>query len=181
MATIYDVLAHVRGRMPHLVEPMKALKLAYYAQAWHATWQGAALYPEPTEAWEHGPVCREGWKALKYGTFVVPRALQPGEAAVVDAVIDFYGGMSGWQLRKLSHDEGPWQEARGDLPEWAPSTEEVTVASMRRYYTRKSLSGESVPQRAASPTEAPSHEEAMRVAREQMKRWQGALDLLADR
>lgn len=181
MTTIYDVLAHLRQRRPDIVDPMRALKLAYYAQAWHATWEGAPLYPERTEAWKHGPVCSEGWRALNYGASVVTRPLSATATAIVDAVLTFYGNMSGWQLRQLSHDEEPWREARGDLPEWAPSNEEVTVASMRKYYTGKSLGEEAVPQRPSTAIETLPHDEVMKIAQEQMIRWRGALDLLADR
>lgn len=182
MATIYDVLTHIGGRMPHL-DPIKALKLAYYAQAWHATWEGSPLYPERTEAWTHGPVCREGWKAIKYGRGGSAKAnpLTESESSVVDAVLDFYGRMDGWQLRSLAHQEEPWRDARGNLSDSETSENEITVSSMRKYYTRKAMRGEPVPARPALPTAPVPHDAAMEIARKQMARWREALELLADR
>ena len=180
MATIYDVLAHIGQRLPHL-NKVKAFKLAYYAQAWHATWQGRPLYAEGTEAWKHGPVCRAGWRAVNYAEVHPTEPLSEDESGVVDAVLRFYGPMSGWELAKLSHDEDPWREARGDVPEEERCENEVTVASMRRYYTRKSMRGEAVPERPSAPGVPVDREVARKVAHEQLDRWHGALRLLADR
>jgi uncharacterized phage-associated protein len=183
MATIYDVLAHIGGRMPRL-EPIKAFKLAYYAQAWHATWEGSPLYPERTEAWTYGPVCRAGWEIVKYDEWsgaIRANPLTESESSVVDAVLDFYGRMDGWQLSRLAHEEDPWRDARGDLSDSEKSANEITVSSMRKYYTRKAMMGESGPARPALPSAPVPHDVAMEIAREQMERWREALELLADR
>ena len=180
MTTINDVLAHIGRRLPHL-DMTKALKLAYYSQAWHATWEGHSLYPERTEAWMHGPVCREGYRLLRYGPVPQPRDLSATEAAVVDAVIDFYGHMNGSELGDLAHDEAPWIEARGTLPPEARSDDEITVSSMRRYYTRKAMNGEAVPQRPVVEPSSLSPDEVDKLIDEQMVRWRETLVLLAER
>lgn len=180
MATIYDVLAHIGQRMPHL-GMVKAFKLAYYAQAWHATWEGRPLYTEHTEAWAMGPVCRAGWTAVKRGDQRPTHSLTGSESSVVDAVIKFYGQMDGRTLGELSHNEDPWRDARGDAPDGQRCDEEISVASMRRYYTRKLMRGEPAPERPTTPAEPVPDEVAMTVAREQADRWREALELLADR
>lgn len=98
-----------------------------------------------------------------------------------DAVLDFYGQRDGRQLGNLAHQEEPWRNARGDLSDSEKSENEITVSSMRKYYTRKAMRGEPVPARPTLPTAPIPHDAAMRIAREQMERWREALALLADR
>lgn len=179
MTSVHDVVAYIRERMPD-AGPLPALKLAYYAQAWHAAWEGKPLYPERTEAWDHGPVSPDAWRAIKYHDGPAARPLGRHARQIVDAVLTFYGGLRPWDLRNLSHDEDPWVDAYGDSVPGEHRNEEITVDSMRRYYTHQTLSGARAPVRPASD-EAPPVEEVLRVARAQNARWRGTLDWLATR
>jgi uncharacterized phage-associated protein len=159
---------------------MERQKFAYYAQAWHAAWEGRPLYPERIEAWTHGPVCRDAWVAETYGPPQPACPLGDFARRVVDSVLAFYGQLSAAQLRGLTHNEGPWIAARGGLPDTAKSDEEISVNDMRRYYSRKSALGEDVPVRPILHEDVPA-EETLRCADIEISRWREALDELARR
>ena len=103
--------------------------------------------------------------------------LTPGERAIVDAVVAFYGPHHGQALAKRSHDEAPWQEARGGLPESASCNSEITHESMRRFYTRAAIGGEGPTRRAVQAVA--SDDEVRAVAEANAERWRGTLDLLS--
>ena len=42
--------------------------------------------------------------------------------------------MEPYDLRELTHSEDPWKNARGNLPEGAKCTAEITLDSMGEYY-----------------------------------------------
>lgn len=99
---------------------------------------------------------------------------------MVVAVLSFYGQFSAAQLRALTHNEAPWVHARCGLPDDAKSDTEIPVAEMRRFYTRKSILGEKIPERPLV-NEEPSLEETLRTTDQQIERWREALDKLAAR
>lgn len=179
MTTAHDVMAYIRQVRPDAGR-MERQKFLYYIQAWHAAWEGSPLYPERIEAWPHGPVCRDTWTAEKYHDAPAAHPLGDHAKAVVDSVLAFYGHYTAAQLRALSHNEGPWIKARGDLPEGVPSNAEVTVSDMRRYFTRKSIAREPAPCRPPI-VRAPSAEATAAAGREVVARWRKALDELAVR
>jgi uncharacterized phage-associated protein len=180
MTAARDVIAYIETRnLPDAAE-MKLCKLAYYAQAWNIAWEGRPLFDDRIEAWKYGPVPAECWAERRYGPQPAPQPLTPAAREVVDSIVDFYGQMSGPQLAKLSHAEGPWKDARGDLPEDARSGEEITVASMRRFYTLEALSGGKVPRRPSRHVPM-STERVLALAESEAPRWQGTLARLADR
>lgn len=179
MTTVHDVMAYIKERVPN-ASPMERQKFAYYAQAWHAAWEGRPLYHERIEAWQHGPVCKDAWAADHYGPPPLVRLLSDYARKVVDAVLSFYGHLTAAQLRALTHNEGPWIGARCGLPETATSDAEIQVKEMRRYYSRKSVLGESVPVRPIAHEEPPL-DDTLRLADQQIARWSEALEKLAAR
>jgi uncharacterized phage-associated protein len=179
MTTVHDVMAYIEKQLPH-ASAMELQKFAYYVQAWHVTWEGAALYPEEIQAWRHGPVCREAWKVTKLGIIPKGKPLPEPAEKIVDAVLAFYGHLGAAQLRAMTHTEGPWINARAGLPDDAWSDAEIPVRDMRLYYTRKTILGEHVPLRP-SDEHLPSVESTLRIADEEIVRWRGVLDELAAR
>ncbi len=123
--------AAAAGGRPHDVTPMKVQKLLYFAHGWHlALTDGEALFPEPIEAWEFGPVIRSVYETFRdYGGEPI---LEPGreldivdgelvevERAVedpsgwtqelLDTVWDRYGHLTAGQLSRMTHEPGtPW-------------------------------------------------------------------------
>jgi uncharacterized phage-associated protein len=124
------------------VSAMKLQKLVYYTQAWHLALHKRPLFHERVEAWVHGPAISELYQVHAGSTKVT--TVRGNAAAVakdtrkfVQEVLGYYGHLSASDLRRMSHDEGPWKEARGKLPEEAPSTNEITHESMRAYYSAR--------------------------------------------
>lgn len=177
MVTARDVAAYLEERLPG-IDGLALYELLYYVQAWHIAWEGTALFPDRVEAWSYGPVTAQLWRErardLPHPT---PEPLPEAVRVEVDSIVAFYAYLPAYRLIQLTHSEAPWREARGDLPEYAKSEEEVTVASMRRFYTRKAMSGDEVPRRPI--VDEPHDQDGLMaaVARE-VPRWQQTLDRL---
>lgn len=121
---------------------MKLQKLVYYCQAYSLAWTGQKMFPEPIEAWKHGPVIRELWQQHK-GTFDIepgsisgdPDSLTENDVIVAEAIWKSLGGFTGWELRRRTHSEAPWMDA---FDEQAPYHEEViTHDAMQRFYAQR--------------------------------------------
>lgn len=91
-------------------------KLIYYSQAWCLVTQGRPLFDEKVRAWDHGPVVYEVFREhARCRTVTIndvsgdPSHLTALDMAVVDAVLDSYGSLSGDQIEDLSHHETPWK------------------------------------------------------------------------
>jgi len=150
MATAIEVakrLIHLAAseEEPDFLTPMQLQKLLYYAQGWSLALRGKPLFGEPVLAWKHGPVVREVFNLFKYWKDLPIRAaevpvsigLDPDEERHVEYVWSFYSGYSASALRKMTHDERPWVDARGDVPEGDPSDEEITQESMRAFFVEQ--------------------------------------------
>jgi uncharacterized phage-associated protein len=136
MPTVFDVAAHIRARLGD-ISKFKLNKLAYYVQAWSLAWNGRPAFAERIEAWKDGPVPRDLWVTMTHERGrrldnAIP--LSSADAALVDRVLQYYGAMSDRDLIDLTHQEGPWQQARGDLPPEAKSSNVITLESMAEYY-----------------------------------------------
>lgn len=180
MTAARDVVAYIESRLPGAGE-LKFLKLAYYAQGWNIAWEGRPLFADRIEAWRLGPVPAACRNERKHGWPVQVRPLSAEARETVDAIIEFYGHMTPYQLMQHSHvADGPWKEARGDIPDDQPSSEEITVSSMRRYFTREAVKHEDIPRRVSR--HAPmTTERVLELAEDEARRWQGTLARLADR
>ena len=146
MAKLIDV-AHwflSRDAMTH----KKLQKLCYYAQAWYCTlYGGNPLFEDRIEAWVHGPVVPElhpyytdyRWNEIpmRECSCSLTSSFTENEIRVLEAVYNTYGSFTGDQLERLTHSELPWKDARGDLNPWESCTKEITVASMRSYYSKQ--------------------------------------------
>lgn len=167
---------------------MQRQKLLYYAQAWHLTWNGTPLFTEKVEAWDMGPVVRDAWRADPSGeTWPAPRpeatVMIPSDAqATVEAVIAFYGTMSGTQLSALTHSEYPWKNAYETSSVFNRGQKEIPPATMRGFYTLEALNGRPRPQKPTVVAQASlSISEVDEIAAHELPRWQGVLELLAER
>lgn len=112
-------LAKVEVEDGELISNLKLQKLLYYAQGNHLALHGEILFPEPIEAWNHGPVVPSVYHEYKhYGASNIPcpedfDATQYGEDVqdFLDEVYSVYGQFSAWKLRQMTHEEPPWKEA----------------------------------------------------------------------
>src|SRR5690606_17517159 len=119
---------------------MKLQKIAYYSQAESLVHFGRPLFKEKIEAWAAGPVVRElfekhkGLKHLNGAELGNSENLTAEQKACVRFAVDKYGWMDGDTLSHLTHIEQPWKSARNGLPDGSPSSNEITVQSIKEYY-----------------------------------------------
>lgn len=129
------------------ISHLKLQKLVYYAQAWHYTVFGNALFIEKTEAWRHGPVVRSIYNRFNHIPvytqidvtqleFDVPK-FSEDTTKILEEVIEIYGEHSSKYLEDLTHEEDPWIIARGGLADYLYCDEEITLESMKDYYSKK--------------------------------------------
>lgn len=112
-------LSKVEEEVGDGISNLKLQKLVYYAQAFHLAMHGTPLFPEPVEAWEHGPVVPDLYREYKaFGSENIPPPddfdrSDYGDAAaeLMDEVYEVFGQYSAWKLRNLTHAEKPWIEA----------------------------------------------------------------------
>lgn len=127
------------------VTPLALQKLLYFAQAFfHALYQ-EELFTDDCQAWAHGPVYPDiyfRYKDFGYNPIEKPLPESEGdfselttrELSFLDAIVDVFGVYSGQMLSKITHNEQPWIEARGNL---LPSDRSVTVINretVNRYF-----------------------------------------------
>ncbi|SEN52910.1 Panacea domain-containing protein [Lihuaxuella thermophila] len=145
MASILDVAEYFLSKvdleagenMTHL----KLQKLCYYAQAWHLAIHDTPLFDEKFQAWAHGPVSPTLYKKYadyKWQPIEIPEYpeydLSPGQMEFLDDIWNVYGIYDAKYLERLTHQEDPWLNARGNLPEGAYCTNVIDEEDMKRYY-----------------------------------------------
>lgn len=153
------------------MQTMKLQKLVYYAQAWHLVKHGRPLFDNPIEAWSRGPVVEVLYRRHRRQNVVSSwrdgsaQRLSPPAARIVHEVVKSYGPMTGDQLSALTHQEAPWADTRGGLPDSAPSRAVIPLALMRDYYSRQVLA----PEEAARQAVANAAIEGLTVSAETQK------------
>lgn len=141
MACVFDVAKYILCQCGKM-STWKLQKLCYYAQAWHLAWTGNPIFAEDFQAWSNGPVCPELFHAHQ-GKFSVDiqdiikgddSSLNDDEKESIDIVLNGYAGREPYDLREQTHEESPWKDARGDLPDGARCQNVITKSSMGEYY-----------------------------------------------
>lgn len=136
-----DVASVIVSRSGSFLTAMQLQKLLYYVQAWHVAVTDEPLFAEQIKAWADGPVVPQVWHSRK-APDTRTAGQQPPQALglddltsdLIDLVLSTYGSMSGDELSALTHAEVPWRDARGDLPDNAPSSEVVSLGAMADFY-----------------------------------------------
>jgi len=124
----------------------KLQKLLYYAQAWSLVMRDKKLFNDKIEAWVHGPAIREIY--LEYKNFgfnpikkkINERTIKAVPADVkkfLDEVWAVYGKRDAAYLEHLTHSEEPWQKAREGVEPHIGSENEISLDSMRAFYSSK--------------------------------------------
>ncbi|MFI5934888.1 Panacea domain-containing protein [Actinoplanes sp. NPDC051494] len=106
---------------------MSLQKLLYHVQAWHLAIKDEPLFEGHFEAWPEGPVVPGVQEAC--GCEVEPQ-LDDQVSDLVGLVVLTYGALSSGELTTLVKTETPWLEARGDLPDDAPSATVISHDAM---------------------------------------------------
>lgn len=138
--SVNDVAAYILKKTGKITA-MKLQKLAYYCQAWSLVWDEKPLFREKIEAWANGPVVRKLYDEHK-GMFNVTRwpagnakNLSAEQKDTIDGVLGFYGDKSSQWLSDLTHNEGPWKEARRGLAPGDRGDNIISHAAMAEYYS----------------------------------------------
>jgi len=121
------------------ISNLKLQKLLYYGQAWHLALYDRPLFSEPIEAWIHGPVVRSVWSQFQGSWKPInfrPRRpdLSMHTSNHLDEVMEVYGGLSAFDLERLTHSESPWRKARGRIPSDKPSFAVIKNSDMKEFY-----------------------------------------------
>ncbi len=146
MATALDVatwfLCDIDRSAGDSITHLKLQKLVYNAQVWSLTLFEKPLFSEDMQAWAHGPVApsvydafsREGWNALDTPDRALDGCFDVDQVALLAEVADVYGNFSARQLENMTHADASWREARGGLPDEAPSTAIISKEAMKNFY-----------------------------------------------
>jgi uncharacterized phage-associated protein len=186
MATALDVGQYVYQRMGW-IDAWRLQKLVFFSHAWSLAWDGRGLFDTQVEAWPDGPVERDLYRVNKYERSGIlstdlPGAdawqLTPRQRAIIDAVLEHYGECGANELSDQSHTP-IWEAARGEAGRHARGRT-IPVNAIRRWYTRAALSGEDVPSPPVQHVAVLS-EVSDEMIEDQIGRWRGVLDLLAER
>jgi len=129
---------------PDYLTRLQLQKLLYYVQGWSLALRQRVAFPEAIEAWRHGPVVAEVWQHFKNRGDGALRACGANASEELDendrfftrAVWEAYKGYSPLGLRAKTHAEAPWREARGNLPDDAPSSSVISIDSLRAYFNQ---------------------------------------------
>ncbi|MEK7609308.1 MAG: type II toxin-antitoxin system antitoxin SocA domain-containing protein [Patescibacteria group bacterium] len=132
-------------KKPIPITNKKLQKLVYYAQAWSLVLNNKKLFSEPIEAWVHGPAIRSLYvQYKKFGFEPIQEEIKPNTINVsgktkelLDTVWNAYGKLDAGYLEMLTHSEKPWQEAREGLQSSESSDNEISLKSMKSYYSEK--------------------------------------------
>lgn len=127
-----------------LVTQMQLHKLLYYAQGWSLATRGRILFEGKIEAWMHGPVVKDVHKVfanfrnepISPDAAADSDALSGDDRAFITAIWTEYGRYSAAHLRRMTHQESPWKNARVGVPDDVPSSRDVSLDDMREYFNR---------------------------------------------
>lgn len=124
--------------------PLRLQKLLYYVQGWSLAVRKVPAFPEPIEAWAHGPVVPDIYHGLKrFGgdqLVVDIDALAPAldlsdeERSFVDEVWESYKDYSASKLREMTHREEPWVNARRGYGPADRCNVEITPDALATYF-----------------------------------------------
>lgn len=137
--SVHDVAAFILQQQGEMTA-MKLQKLVYYSQAWSLVWDEEPLFSKPIEAWANGPVVRELYSRHQ-GQFKVrewsgdAQKLTEFQRDTVIKVLEFYGSMSSQALSDLTHQEGPWRQAREGLSPTERGSRVIELSAMAEYYS----------------------------------------------
>ncbi|MFH0773619.1 MAG: type II toxin-antitoxin system antitoxin SocA domain-containing protein [bacterium] len=122
----------------------KLQKLLYYAQAWHLAIGDKPLFKDPIEAWIHGPAIRSVYgQYKKYGFGYIDESINEKEIEGIssdkflDEIWRVYGKHNAEYLEELTHNEEPWQVARGEIDGGVSSTNIISHDVMKSYYRKR--------------------------------------------
>lgn len=142
VADFFLSFAHEHG---DYITPLKLQKLVYYADAWHLVNFDEALVDEDFEAWIHGPVVRSlytRFKDYRWNPILceVTKPQLPSEIEEhLHETYEAFGGFSGFELERMTHEEKPWIDARKGYEPDDSCGVIINKQTMRDFYTASAL------------------------------------------
>lgn len=119
---------------------LKLQKLVYYAQAWYLAIYDKELFDAEFEAWIHGPVNRDLYfRFKKYLWQPITEDIEIPKLSklikeYLDEVFDVFGGISAYELERMTHNETPWIEARNGIPHDRKCSTPISQKTMKEFY-----------------------------------------------
>jgi uncharacterized phage-associated protein len=139
-----DLAADILQLHPGL-DQMQLHKLLYLVQAANLAWFHEPAFSDRIEAWQYGPMVMDTMRGRynSYGKKSIPApnggdpdAVPSRTHWVVEQVVTKYAEFSGPALAKMVKDAGsPWRAVRGDLPDDAPSQDEISVEMIETWHS----------------------------------------------
>jgi uncharacterized phage-associated protein len=103
----------------HDLDNLKLQKLLFLSQSRYLNSTGTPLIKENFEAWKHGPVVATVYRecapyegqpiAMELSASGPWHGLPVDVETVLDEIWSAFGVYSGWKLREITHDFGPWE------------------------------------------------------------------------
>lgn len=126
------------------ITPLALQKSLYYVQGFFFAFFNRFIFNDDCEAWAHGPVYRNIY--ARYADYKFDpiskvemfdsSVLTAQEKAVLDSVIKNVCCYSGKILETFTHNESPWLDTRGDIPDGAPSDKVIEKEAISKYFTK---------------------------------------------
>ncbi len=122
---------------------LKLQKLLYYSQAWHLALYDEPLFNDELQAWVHGPVVPHVYGQYKAWGFnpITADATFPTLAKrsekLIKEVYQKYSKFTGYELEQMTHEELPWNEARGGIPLDQTSNSVLSKETMKSSFKAK--------------------------------------------
>lgn len=135
------ILRHIK------VTNKKLQKLVYYAYAWYIVENNEnanitnVLFHDRPEAWVHGPVfptLYDRYKENGRNEIATPDEILEIDKEIsefLDEILAVFGPFDGDQLELMTHNELPWQKARGSAESDEISTNLIDLQYIYIYYT----------------------------------------------
>lgn len=124
-----------------IITPLKLQKMVFYADAWFLALNDCELVSDRFEAWVHGPVAKSlyvrfadyKWRPITE-EIKCPSALSKEVKEHLNEIYSVFGGFSAYELERLTHQENPWIEARGGIPDDEPCQSEISKDTTKEFY-----------------------------------------------
>ncbi len=123
------------------ITPMKLQKLLYFVQGWSWATRNEPAFQDALEGWPDGPVVRGVWERFRACGRDPIREVPENEPVLPESVRqtvrdvwEVYRRFSAWELRRRTHGELPWQEAREGLDPRAHGNRVLKPETMRREF-----------------------------------------------
>ncbi|UWQ16255.1 Panacea domain-containing protein [Jannaschia sp. M317] len=139
-ARLADFLIVESRERGDLLTPLKLQKLMFYADAWHMALYGSEITSERFQAWVHGPVALSQYHRFKeYRWRPILDDIERPDFSQATAqhlceIVDVFGVETGPALEVMTHQEQPWIEARGGIPDDQPSNAFIDKTTTKEFY-----------------------------------------------